>query len=109
MCPPGGHRAAGRFHTYDLSSRPESAPTTSPPFVAARHQAVSTERRDGNGQPRRLPAPTQGLVLTHFLTVRDVAISRTFYADIVGGQVVLEENPAIVKVGNTWIIMNPGS
>jgi catechol 2,3-dioxygenase-like lactoylglutathione lyase family enzyme len=48
------------------------------------------------------------LVLTHFLTVRDVAISRTFYADIFGGQVVLEENPAIVKVANTWIIMNPG-
>lgn len=55
-----------------------------------------------------LPAPSQGLVLTHFLTVRDVAISRTFYADIFGGQVVLEENPAIVKVANAWIIMNPG-
>ena len=25
-----------------------------------------------------------------------------------GGQVVLEENPAIVKVANSWIIMNPG-
>ena len=55
-----------------------------------------------------LPAPTQGLVLTHFLTVRDVARSRSFYADIFGGEVVLEENPAIVKVANTWIIMNPG-
>ena len=55
-----------------------------------------------------LPAPTFGLVLTHFLTVRDVAISRDFYADIFGGRVVLEENPAIVKVANSWIIMNPG-
>ncbi|MEU8347405.1 VOC family protein [Spirillospora sp. NPDC048832] len=56
----------------------------------------------------RLPAPAEGLVVTHFLTVRDVARSRTFYADVLGGEVVLAENPAIVKVANTWIIMNPG-
>ena len=55
-----------------------------------------------------LPYPEQGLLLTHFLTVRDVARSRDFYADIFGGRVVLEENPAIVKVANSWIIMNPG-
>ncbi|MEV4004393.1 VOC family protein [Actinomadura sp. NPDC049753] len=55
-----------------------------------------------------LPAPSQGLVLTHFLTVRDVAVSREFYADVLGGEVVLSENPAIVRVANTWIIMNPG-
>jgi predicted enzyme related to lactoylglutathione lyase len=55
-----------------------------------------------------LPFPEQGLALTHFLTVRDVARSRDFYADIFGGRVVLEENPAIVKVANSWIVMNPG-
>ncbi|SNR54661.1 VOC family protein [Actinomadura mexicana] len=55
-----------------------------------------------------LPAPSQGLVITHFLTVRDVAVSREFYASVLGGKVVLPENPAIVQVANTWIIMNPG-
>lgn len=55
-----------------------------------------------------LPAPGQGLVLTHFLVVRDVAVSRDFYATVLGGQVVLAENPAIVQVANSWIIMNPG-
>ncbi|GGQ56597.1 VOC family protein [Streptomyces flaveolus] len=55
-----------------------------------------------------LPAPEHGLILTHFLTVRDVAVSRRYYAEILGGEVVLEENPAIVKVANSWIIMNPG-
>ena len=25
-----------------------------------------------------LPAPTEGLILTHFLTVRDVAVARRF-------------------------------
>ncbi|GHE98716.1 glyoxalase [Streptomyces spiralis] len=55
-----------------------------------------------------LPAPQQGLLLTHFLTVSNVAVSRRFYADVFGGDIVMEENPAIVKAANTWIIMNPG-
>ncbi|MFI2412191.1 VOC family protein [Streptomyces sp. NPDC018947] len=55
-----------------------------------------------------LPAPVTGVVLTHFLTVRDVPRSRAFYADVLGGTVVLEENPCIVKLANGWIIMNPG-
>lgn len=55
-----------------------------------------------------LPAPAEGLVLTHFLTVSDVPQSRAFYAEVLGGEVVLEENPCIVKVANGWIIMNPG-
>lgn len=54
------------------------------------------------------PAPQQGLIVTHFLTVRDVRVSREFYADIFGGQVVLAENPATVRIANSWIIMNPG-
>src|SRR3954466_15499932 len=55
-----------------------------------------------------LPAPQHGLLLSLFLTVRHVAVSRRFYADVFGGEVVMEENPAIVKVANSWIIMNPG-
>jgi catechol 2,3-dioxygenase-like lactoylglutathione lyase family enzyme len=55
-----------------------------------------------------LPTPEHGLLLSYFLTVRDVAVSRRFYADVFGGEVVMEENPAIVKVANSWIIMNPG-
>lgn len=55
-----------------------------------------------------LPVPEHGLLLTHFLTVRDVAVSRRFYADVFGGEVVMDENPAIVKIANSWIIMNPG-
>jgi catechol 2,3-dioxygenase-like lactoylglutathione lyase family enzyme len=54
------------------------------------------------------PAPSEGVVLTHFLSVNDVARSRAFYADVLGGEVVLEENPCIVKLANSWIIMNPG-
>ena len=55
-----------------------------------------------------IPAPAKGILVTHFLIVREVARSRAFYADVLGGQVVIEENPCIVELANGWIIMNPG-
>ena len=55
-----------------------------------------------------LPAPTEGFLVTHFITVRSVARSRAFYSEVLGGQVVLEENPCIVKLANSWLLMNPG-
>lgn len=55
-----------------------------------------------------IPAPSEGLLMTHFLTVREVARSRRFYSEVLGGQVVLDENPCIVKLANSWIIMNRG-
>jgi catechol 2,3-dioxygenase-like lactoylglutathione lyase family enzyme len=55
-----------------------------------------------------LPAPTEGFLVTVFLTVRSVAKSRAFYSEVLGGQVVLEENPCMVKLSNSWLIMNPG-
>ncbi len=55
-----------------------------------------------------LPAPDSGFVVTMFITVRKVARSRDFYSRVLGGTVVLPENPCIVKLSNTWIIMNPG-
>jgi catechol 2,3-dioxygenase-like lactoylglutathione lyase family enzyme len=55
-----------------------------------------------------LPAPTEGVLVTQFLTVRNVARARAFYSDVLGGQVVLEENPCIVRLANSWVIMNPG-
>jgi hypothetical protein len=55
-----------------------------------------------------LPAPAEGIVVTMFITVRSVAQSRDFYSRVLGGTVVLEENPCIVKLSNSWILMNPG-
>src|SRR4051794_1136074 len=55
-----------------------------------------------------LPTPSEGFLVTQFLTVRNVARSRAFYSDVLGGQVVLEENPCMVKLANSWLIMNPG-
>jgi catechol 2,3-dioxygenase-like lactoylglutathione lyase family enzyme len=55
-----------------------------------------------------LPTPSEGFLVTQFITVRNVARSRAFYSDVLGGQVVLEENPCIIKLSNSWLIMNPG-
>src|SRR5207245_7174716 len=55
-----------------------------------------------------LPTPSEGFLVTQFLTVRSVARSRAFYSEVLEGQVVLEENPCMVKLSNSWLIMNPG-
>jgi catechol 2,3-dioxygenase-like lactoylglutathione lyase family enzyme len=55
-----------------------------------------------------LPTPTEGFLVTLFITVREVARSRDFYSRVLGGTVVMEENPCMVKLANSWIIMNPG-
>ena len=55
-----------------------------------------------------LPAPSEGFLVTLFITVRSIARSREFYSAVLGGQVVLEENPCIIKLANSWLIMNPG-
>src|SRR5262245_3926258 len=55
-----------------------------------------------------LPAPAEGILVTLFITVRKVARSRDFYSRVLGGTVVLDENPCMVKLSNSWIIMNPG-
>lgn len=55
-----------------------------------------------------IPAPTEGLLVSLFLTVRDVERSRDFYSRVLGGTVVMAENPCIVQLSNSWIIMNPG-
>ena len=55
-----------------------------------------------------LPAPTEGILVTQYIAVRSVARSRAFYSEILGGQVVLEENPCIVKLANSWVLMDSG-
>ena len=56
----------------------------------------------------RFPAPSEGFVLTHFIVAEDVARSRDFYAGVLGGEVVLEGEPTIVKLANGWVVINVG-
>lgn len=54
------------------------------------------------------PAPADGIVITQFVVAADVAASTDFYARVLGGRTVMEGPPAIVKLANTWIIINEG-
>ncbi len=55
-----------------------------------------------------LPIPAEGMFVTLFLTVRKIARSRAFYSEVLGGQVVLDENTCMIRLANSWIILNPG-
>jgi lactoylglutathione lyase len=54
------------------------------------------------------PAPKEGFVITHVLIVADQDRSREFYRSLLGGQVLLERDPVIMKVANTWLTLNSG-
>jgi catechol 2,3-dioxygenase-like lactoylglutathione lyase family enzyme len=54
------------------------------------------------------PAPSEGFVLTHFIVAEDIARSRDFYAGVLGGKVVLDGEPTIIKLANGWVTINLG-
>jgi catechol 2,3-dioxygenase-like lactoylglutathione lyase family enzyme len=54
------------------------------------------------------PAPAEGFVFTHFLVVSDQDRSREFYRSLFGGSVVRERDPVILRVANSWLILNLG-
>jgi hypothetical protein len=58
--------------------------------------------------PEDFPAPKEGFVITHFLVVSDQDRSREFYQRVFDGKVVLERDPVIMKVANSWLILNVG-
>src|SRR6266446_7755289 len=56
----------------------------------------------------RFPPPAEGIVLTHFIVSDNVERSRRFYTDVLEGEAVLEGEPTIVAIANSWIIINVG-
>ena len=56
----------------------------------------------------QFPAPQEGFVMTHFLVSKDVARSRRFYVDVLGGEAVLEGELSIVALANGWITISTG-
>src|ERR1700731_4083450 len=61
-----------------------------------------------NMNPDDFPAPKDGFVITHFLVVSDQDRSREFYKKIFDGKVLIERDPVIMRVANTWLILNDG-
>ena len=54
------------------------------------------------------PAPETGFVVTHFLVVSDQDRSRDFYTRVFGAKVALERDPVIMRLANSWLILNAG-
>ena len=54
------------------------------------------------------PAPQTGFVVTHFLVVSDQDRSRDFYRTVFCATVVSERDPVILKIANSWLILNVG-
>jgi catechol 2,3-dioxygenase-like lactoylglutathione lyase family enzyme len=54
------------------------------------------------------PIADEGFYVAHFLTVQNQEQSARFYVDILGGKVVMAENPTYIKLSNSWIILNSG-
>ena len=58
--------------------------------------------------PSDIPVPQSGIFVTHFLTVKDQAISSDFYVRVLGGKIVKQQAPCVIKLENSWIILNSG-
>jgi lactoylglutathione lyase len=54
------------------------------------------------------PNPQSGFVVTHFLVVSDQDRSREFYRSVFGATVLVERDPVIMRLANTWLILNVG-
>jgi lactoylglutathione lyase len=85
------------FDHYE--QRAEAAGQPMPPLT------VRTDRRPN--MPK-VPSPTEGLVVTHFLVVADQDRSRDWYTRVLGAEVARPRDPVYLQLANSWIILNDG-
>jgi lactoylglutathione lyase len=73
---------------------------------------VKKRRRSLSAMPPLLkpntPLPAKGFVVTTLLIVKDVARARRFYERVFGAQVIEDEDPAVLRMANTWVLINSG-
>lgn len=48
------------------------------------------------------------IAVAHFVVADDIASSRRFYTEVLGGTVVFDGEPTYVALANSWIIINVG-
>ena len=54
------------------------------------------------------PVPSEGILLTHFIVAEDVGRSAAFYSEVLGGEIVMADEPSIVQLANSWLVINVG-
>ena len=61
-----------------------------------------------NTTPQTELPPREGFVVTHFLVVSDQDRSRDYYKTVFGAEVVRDRDPVILRLANSWLILNIG-
>ena len=54
------------------------------------------------------PLPAKGFVVTTLLIVKSVAESREYYKRVFDAQVIDDDDPAVLRLANTWLLINRG-
>lgn len=49
-------------------------------------------------EAKGFPAPSEGFIVTHLLIVAGQERSRDFYSSVLGGKVIREDDPAVVRL-----------
>lgn len=49
-------------------------------------------------EAKGFPAPSEGFIVTHLLIVAGQERSRDFYSSVLGGEVIREDDPAVVRL-----------
>jgi catechol 2,3-dioxygenase-like lactoylglutathione lyase family enzyme len=55
-----------------------------------------------------LPTPGEEFLVAHLIVVEDVARSRDFYVGVLGGKVLMDGEPTVVKLANGFVVINVG-
>jgi lactoylglutathione lyase len=72
---------------------------------------VSVKQYDAANPPLlepNAPLPAKGFVVTTLLIVKDVARSRRFYEHVFDAHVIERDDPAVLRLANTWLLINKG-
>jgi lactoylglutathione lyase len=54
------------------------------------------------------PLPAKGFIVTTLLIVKDVKHSRDFYHHVFGAHIIDEDDPATLRLANTWLLIARG-
>src|ERR687891_1885386 len=73
-------------------ARPEEVRTRS---CVTRTEQSEPER---GGNMAEFPAPSEGILLTHFIVSDDVERSRRFYTEVLGGETIMAGEPSFVAL-----------
>jgi catechol 2,3-dioxygenase-like lactoylglutathione lyase family enzyme len=78
-----------------------------PKSIGEKHNAESFS--PAQLETKGFPAPSDGFIITYLLIVTDQDRSRNFYSQVLGGEVIRQRDPAVVRLSNGWIVIDSGA